>query len=67
MPGTVLDANDTGMNKRGDILRPPEACTLVGQGDNKKEVNKNIQYNLKWIYVLQVRIEQSKGIERDGL
>lgn len=35
-----------------DILRPPEACTLVGQGDNKKEVNKNIQYNLKWIYVL---------------
>ena len=36
MPGTVLDAEDTGMNKRGDILRPPEACTLVGQGDNKK-------------------------------
>ncbi|XP_039105708.1 mitochondrial inner membrane protease subunit 2-like [Hyaena hyaena] len=27
MPGTVLDAEDTGMNKKDDILRPPEACT----------------------------------------
>lgn len=35
MPGTVLDAEDTGMNKRVDILRPPESCTLVGQGDDK--------------------------------
>lgn len=35
MPGTVLDAEDTGMSRRGGILRPPEACTLVGQEDNK--------------------------------
>lgn len=33
MSGTVLDAQDTGVNKRDDGLCALKACTLVGQDD----------------------------------
>lgn len=32
MPGTVLDAEDTGMNKRDDILCPPQAGSWYSSG-----------------------------------
>ena len=33
MPGTVLDAQDTGVNERDDVLCLPEVYSLVEQDD----------------------------------